>query len=535
MPKLFLSRPLDQHGVFKKALEKTGLEIIGQSLIQFTPIPVVDIPITDWVFFYSKKGVFYFFEALHKLAPIQQDRLLKSVKWAVMGKGTAKALLQQNITIDFIGNGDPSTTAKNFQLVAHHQTVLFPRAKTSKQSIQKQLKEEISIVDLVVYNNQIKADFHIPFCKYLLFTSPLNVQAYGQKYSIHPDQKIIAIGATTAKALEKMGNSAYEISKEPTEQAMAEMVIAIEKKEANKHRFAVIDLGTNTFHLLVAQQQLNDPFKEIHRQRFFVKLAEKGIQTIGSAALKRGYHALETFRGSLDKLGITNLKAIGTAALRTASNGSAFIQQVKEKYRINIELIDGNREAELIYKGVKLAIPFKEANYLIMDIGGGSVEFIIADNKELLWAQSFPIGVAVLFKRFHRSNPISSTEFQETNEFLTNCLAPLYKALEKYPTDILVGASGTFDVLEYILAKEQKYPNHAFVDVVDFYPLFHTILRTTEKERYEMKNIPNNRADMIVVAIILINFILKKVGIKKIIVSNFALKEGMLSELMNGN
>ncbi len=298
------------------------------------------------------------------------------------------------------------------------------------------------------------------------------------------------------------------------------------------NRYAVIDLGTNTFHLLVAEQQPYQAFTELHRQRFFVKLAEEGIETIGDAPIQRGLHALKTFRATLDQLGVTRVKAIGTAALRTATNGPAFIKTAKEKYGIHIELIDGNREAELIYKGTILAVPFEQKNYLIMDIGGGSVEFIIGNQDQMLWAQSFPIGVAVLFKKFHHSNPIKIDEINDLQTFLNSVLTPLYQALLQFPTTTLVGASGTFDVLEFILAKDQSYKNHAFVAVKDFAPLYQILIKSTEAERYAMKDIPDTRADMIVVAIILIEFILKKVGIEEIVVSNFALKEGVLSELM---
>ena len=126
---------------------------------------------------------------------------------------------------------------------------------------------------------------------------------------------------------------------------------------------------------------------------------------------------LKSFRIILDKLQIKKVKAIGTAALRTASNGQEFIDTVKKKYNISIELIDGNREAELIYKGVILAIPFQEKNYLLMDIGGGSVEFIIANKNKVLWAKSFPIGVAVLYKRFQHSEPILPEEVKGVKAF----------------------------------------------------------------------------------------------------------------------
>ncbi|MEM1122782.1 MAG: phosphatase, partial [Bacteroidota bacterium] len=274
-------------------------------------------------------------------------------------------------------------------------------------------------------------------------------------------------------------------------------------------------------------------FQEIHRKRFFVKLAEEGIETIGEAAIQRGLQALQTFSLTLQELGVTEVKAIGTAALRTASNGPAFIRTAKEKYGIQIELIDGNEEANLIYKGVRQAVPLQDKNYLIMDIGGGSVEFIIANKNKMLWAESFPIGVAVLYKKFHHSEPMAIEDIAQLQSFLNQFLSNLYVALDKYPTTTLVGASGTFDVLEFVLAQENTHKNHAFVEVADFAPLYQLLLKSTKAERLAMKEVPDTRADMIVVAVILIDFILQKADIQEIIVSNYAMKEGILAELIN--
>lgn len=298
------------------------------------------------------------------------------------------------------------------------------------------------------------------------------------------------------------------------------------------NRIAVIDLGTNTFHILIAEAQADHSFKDLHRQRFFVKLAEEGIETIGEAPLERGFKALTHFKNLIEELQVIKVKAIGTAALRTASNGPAFVQQVKEKLGFQIELISGDQEATFIHKGVSLAVPFKEQNYLLMDIGGGSVEFIIANKHQVHWAQSFPIGVGVLYKRFHKSNPITAQEITATNVYIEDSLVPLKIALQKFPTTTLVGASGTFDVLESLLAKKMASPTHAFVAADDFPPLYERIIQTTEAERYAMQTIPDNRADMIVVALILIDYILKSVRIEEIIVSKYAMKEGIMADLL---
>lgn len=297
-------------------------------------------------------------------------------------------------------------------------------------------------------------------------------------------------------------------------------------------KYGVIDLGTNTFHLLIAGTNDNGGFDTIFRERFFIKLAESGIQRIGPAAFERGLRAMQQFKSQLELHDVANVQAIGTAALRTAENGMEFINQVREKTGIKVELITGDREAELIHKGVMQAIPPMQERTLIMDIGGGSVEFIIADAEQVYWAQSFPVGVAILWKTFHQSDPISSAEIEATRQFLQQQLQPLQEALNKYPTKILVGASGTFDVLENILVKHKDSPHHSHLSAHEFPAFYDQIIKTTLAERLSMAGMPAERADMIVVALILLNHVLLTANIDSVIISAFAMKEGMLAELI---
>lgn len=300
-------------------------------------------------------------------------------------------------------------------------------------------------------------------------------------------------------------------------------------------RLAVIDLGTNTFHLLIVDKTPDGGFKKIIRKRFFIKLAEEGIQVIGKAPFERGLNALQSFKETLDEYKVSFVKAFGTAALRTASNGSEFIHQVLTKTGIEITLIPGDREAELIYKGVIEAVPISSTPELIMDIGGGSVEFIIANHSGILWSQSFPIGVAVLFHRFHHSDPISEKEKEILSQFLEKELAPVFNQLNKYSTSTLIGASGTFDVLENILCKEKQSLIHGNISVKDFHPFYQEIMRSSLAERIASDHIPNTRAEMIIVALFLINYVLSKTSIKNISISAYAMKEGMLKELIENH
>jgi len=199
-------------------------------------------------------------------------------------------------------------------------------------------------------------------------------------------------------------------------------------------RRAVIDLGTNTFHLLIADVSDEGGIVEVYRERIFVKLASEGIAVIGEAPFGRGIEALCHYRRLLDDYAVTDVQAIGTAALRTATNGERFVTEAREKAGIGILLISGDREAEYITKGVLRAVPAVTERLLIMDIGGGSTEFIIADQGGVQWRQSFPLGVSVLCNGFHSSDPISDPEVLALEAHLSVSLAPLRAALTEFPT-----------------------------------------------------------------------------------------------------
>jgi exopolyphosphatase/guanosine-5'-triphosphate,3'-diphosphate pyrophosphatase len=293
---------------------------------------------------------------------------------------------------------------------------------------------------------------------------------------------------------------------------------------------AVIDLGTNTFHLLIVAPSESDTFLELCRERIFVKLAEEGIERIGAAPFERGLAAMRRFKTILDEQEVKQLKAFGTAALRTASNAGLFIQRIKEETNIEVAIIDGDEEALLIYQGVRQVVNFGVEKGLIMDIGGGSVEFILANQNGVIWAQSFPIGVAVLTRKFHQEDPISETAITALHHFLDNILQPLHEILRQHNVDNLIGASGTFDVLEATLVKPTKkvlsssFPTHHFA------PLYKRLIHTSLEERFQMSDIPDSRAELIITALILIQYIIDLTKAPEIIVSSYALKEGAIAQ-----
>ncbi len=222
MEKIFISRDLGEDSIFHKSLTINGFKVHAASLVTFAPAPVPEIPPTDWVFFYSKNAVAFFISNVGHAA-------LAQVKIAAIGAGTAKILVDTGHPPQFIGDGDPARTAADFLKVAQGSRVLFPRARDSRQSIQRLLADQLVVLDMVVYENVAKQDFDLPECQVLVFTSPLNAKSYFSKYK-WKGEKVVAIGNTTATELRKLEITNAATAEEPSERALAELVLRLVKE-----------------------------------------------------------------------------------------------------------------------------------------------------------------------------------------------------------------------------------------------------------------------------------------------------------------
>ena len=196
---------------------------------------------------------------------------------------------------------------------------------------------------------------------------------------------------------------------------------------------AIIDCGTNTFHLLIVEAKANGKFKIIFKTKAVVKLGEAGItkRFISAAPFERGLSALKSFAVKIKEYQAEQIYAFATAALRKAKNGKEFIALAEKQTRIKIELISGSREAELIYYGVREAVNMQEQTSLIVDIGGGSTEFIIANQRKIFWKHSYELGAALLLEKFKPSDPITESELGEIHTYLQQTLVPLFTACKK--------------------------------------------------------------------------------------------------------
>lgn len=302
---------------------------------------------------------------------------------------------------------------------------------------------------------------------------------------------------------------------------------------------AVMDLGTNTFHLLIAAQNGNG-YTEIVHEQDPVKLGEGGINKgfIQPAAFDRGIKSMQQYHQLMLNNGVQQVRAIATSALRNAANGQEFIKKVKDETGIIIEVIDGVAEAGYIYKGVRAGGGLSAQNSLIIDIGGGSVEFIICNDKEIKWKQSFEIGAARLMDNFHRNDPIPPESITALNFYLQDCLADLFTATSNYSIENIIGSSGVFESYAAIIASDKgnsfdlKKTKHYEFEKDELLQLIERIVLSSHQQRLGNSNIISVRVDMIVTASILTRFIIEKLGVNKVSMSTNSLKEGVLAEML---
>ena len=307
-------------------------------------------------------------------------------------------------------------------------------------------------------------------------------------------------------------------------------------------RIAVIDLGTNTFNILIIETVSDTEYKKLYQTKISVKLGEGGINKgfIAPIPFQRGIDAMKVYKKTIEDFAVNNTFAMATSAIRDASNGNEFVQRVKQELGFDIKIISGDKEAELIYIGVRDAVKMNHEKSLIVDIGGGSTEFIIANNYEIFWKQSFKLGAARLLERTNPSDPITPDETARLVDYLNSELFPLIEAVNKYPIKELIGSSGSFDSLSEMIAL-----NYYSIDIIknkteyqfnleDFETLYHLVIKSTKSERLTMKGLISMRVDMIVVSCILLNYILKSLAISKMRSSTYSLKEGVLHQIIAG-
>jgi exopolyphosphatase/guanosine-5'-triphosphate,3'-diphosphate pyrophosphatase len=300
---------------------------------------------------------------------------------------------------------------------------------------------------------------------------------------------------------------------------------------------AIIDMGTNTFHLLIAE--ISSKPKILFRDRAAVKVGKGGINRnlITEEGFARALDALTKFKASIDQYSVRKTLAFGTSAIRNAANGQDLIDAIRNQTGIDARVIAGEEEADLIYRGVRAGLDLGQEHSMIVDIGGGSVEFILGNSGGIQWKHSFEIGGQRLLEVFQKLDPIGKEEINNLERFLDEQLEPLKSQLRKYDPATMVGVSGTFDTLCEMFCQRNGLPyypddSETPFDINAFPGIYKDLLTHDRAGRLALPGMIEMRVDMIVVACVLVNYLLSLHEFRNIRVSTYSLKEGVLASLL---
>lgn len=303
-------------------------------------------------------------------------------------------------------------------------------------------------------------------------------------------------------------------------------------------RYAVIDLGTNTCNLLIANILPDGSFKTVYDRKLPVKLGRGGInkEILLPEAIERGISALQSHFKTIQEYGVSQIKVVGTSALRGAANRAEFIEKVKSLLGWEIEIIDGELEAELIFRGVRLSLPDEIGKYLIVDIGGGSIEFILGNDNIIIWKKSFNIGIARLLETIQMSDPVTPSEILACEQWFDEHLEELWSICKLHKPQTLVGCSGAFDTFMDIYEKAEpdlKIREVSEFPMQDYFNIHERLIQTDHETRSKMEGMDKMRVEMIVIASVFTNFVLHRLPVQKMLHTHNSLKEGVMDRFIS--
>ena len=295
-------------------------------------------------------------------------------------------------------------------------------------------------------------------------------------------------------------------------------------------RTAVIDLGTNTFNILIADV-FASKFTVVHSEKEGVALGMGGINEniISPDAFERGLATLRHFNFICIHHRVDVINAFGTSALRGASNSQEFIDQVNDELGIIVNIISGEKEADLIYKGVQWSYDFEKPG-VIMDIGGGSTEFIFAHKQGMSDLISLNIGVSRIYQELKLNDPLTQSDVLLITNWLDEKANGFFDGKKE---DLLIGASGSFETF-YELIYNKPFPENKLkcveVNMIRLNEMIEWVIYSTQKERDKNEFIIPIRKKMAPIAAVKTKWVIEKLGITRTLISRCSLKEGALRE-----
>jgi exopolyphosphatase/guanosine-5'-triphosphate,3'-diphosphate pyrophosphatase len=298
---------------------------------------------------------------------------------------------------------------------------------------------------------------------------------------------------------------------------------------------AAIDIGTNSFHLVVVKINDSNRFEIVTQDKEVVRLGSgtSDMKVLKPDAMDRGINALRRFR-QIAEISQAPIRAVATSAVREALNKEDFIRRAYEEAGVVIQVISGFEEARLIYLGILQALPIFDKKILLIDIGGGSTEFLIGKEGEVLEANSLKIGAMRMTNRFLGDDPIDLKSVKQCRQYVKAYLNPMTREVRKHGFELAVGSSGTIiNIAQMIQVLRQETPARHLSNFIFTRSELAEVVRTlvkadTLKKRQKIEGLDAGRVDIILGGAIILEQAFEEMRIEAMTVSSFALREGVI-------
>ncbi len=297
---------------------------------------------------------------------------------------------------------------------------------------------------------------------------------------------------------------------------------------------AAIDIGTNSMHLVVARTDPDGGFDVLTTEKEMVRLGSGGgeMKELAPDAIDRGIAALERMKQVAGSFGDVDLVAVATSAVREATNKDVFLDRAREEVGIEVEVISGFEEARLIHLGVLAALPVFDKRVLLVDIGGGSTEFLIGDGEQVVEARSMKLGAIRLTERFFPERETTPEAVEECRNYVRAALAPVAYELGGHRPEVSIGSSGTISTIATMAAELRgeslRQMNGVRFTADELEAVVDLVLKTAPSERKRLRGLDLKRADIIAAGGLLLSEIFRAFDVSEMTISEFALREGAL-------
>lgn len=298
-------------------------------------------------------------------------------------------------------------------------------------------------------------------------------------------------------------------------------------------RIAALDVGSNSFHLIVVQVTSTGHFEVLDRAKEMVRLGEGSLRSgiIPPAVFKRGLEALANLRRLADRHQPDALVAIATSAVREAQNGGEFVRAARDEVGVDIQVVRGQEEARLIYLGARGSLDLDGKRTVLFDLGGGSMEVILADARELYFADSLKMGVIRLTEEWGASEPPTPREISTLRDRLRRMMEPVIARVRSMGFDFVSMSSGTASALAALVAREQGGSGSARkLTVKALAEVEKKLAEMTHEARTKLPGVDARRADTILAGAIVLRTALELTGAEEAVVSETALREGIVAD-----